>query len=253
MDEWIFVALLHNLPVKTTIGNRYIAVVSPTDPRVEALRLRSSAFCQLVDGFKDQFQRRAQPSLLMLRKNIHPRYEGLVAFRNALAIVSITKAWQNHIGYGSQWEYLKYSNYFDFYPYTLSKDEQWLLTHTASGFGGDEAERFQGQTSPEITRAGFLLQEQFYDDALFAALLDKWVECYVRRKKREWPTRALFRSLDMAYRASAIAQLNMYDFGANLALWVSAFEILIQSWYWQSQLGTSSCTSGPNIISQQKA
>ena len=53
MDEWIFVALLHNLPVKTSVGNRYIAVVSPTDPRVEALRCRSSAFCQFVDGFKD--------------------------------------------------------------------------------------------------------------------------------------------------------------------------------------------------------
>jgi hypothetical protein len=57
-------------------------------------------------------------------------------------------------------------------PYTLAKDEQWLITHTASMHGGDEAERFQGQPSPELARAGFL-KEQFYDEVLFAVLLDR--------------------------------------------------------------------------------
>src|SRR5262249_26855589 len=142
MDEWIFVTLLHNLPVKAPVGNKYIAVVPPTDPRVEALRSRSPAFCQFVDGFKDQFQRRAQPGLLVQERNITPSPEGVLAFRNALAISSIAQAWQNYMGYGSQLEYLKYSNYFNFYPYTLAKDEQWLVAHTASIRGGDEAERF---------------------------------------------------------------------------------------------------------------
>src|SRR5262249_4726353 len=66
----------------------------------------------------------------------------------------------------------------------------------------------------------------FFDAVLFAVLLDKWVEYYVR-KKRGWPNRALFRSLTMAYRASALPQLDFYDLGTNLALWVSAFEILV--------------------------
>ena len=127
---------------------------------------------------------------------------------------------------GSQLEYLKYSNYFDFYPYTLSKDEQWFIMHTASQVGLDDAvERFHGQTSPELATAELL--EEFYDKRLLSSLLDKWVDRYVRRKKRDRNTAALFRSLDMAYRASVIPQLNLHDFGTNIALWVSALEILV--------------------------
>src|SRR5712691_8457563 len=229
MDEWLFYGLLHNLPVKSPVGNNYISVAPPTDPRVEALRSRSPAFCQFVDGFKDQFQQRAQPGLLLRNRNISPLHEDedVLAFRNALAISSITQAWQNYVGYGNQLEYLKYSNYFDIYPYTLAKDEQLLRTHTASMWGGDDAERFQGQTSPELAGAWLRGHETFYDEALFAALLDRWVERYVKQKTGEWSTHALFRSLDMAYRASAMPQLHRDAFGTNLALWVSAFEILV--------------------------
>jgi hypothetical protein len=89
----------------------------------------------------------------------------------------------------------------------------------------DEVERFHGQTSPELATAELL--EEFYDKRLLSSLLDKWVDRYVRRKKQDSNTAALFRSLDMAYRASVMPQLHLHEFGTNIALWVSAFEILV--------------------------
>lgn len=161
-----------------------------------------------------------------MKKIVPYDMEGLLAFRNALAISSIIYTWENVVGYGRKLEYLKYSNYFDFYPYTLSKDEQWFIMHTASQRGlDDEVERFHGQTSPELATAELL--EEFYDKRLLSSLLDKWVDRYVRRKKQDRNTAALFRSLDMAYRASVMPQLHLNEFGTNIALWVSAFEILV--------------------------
>jgi hypothetical protein len=227
MDEWLFFGLLHNLTVKSSIGNNYISVAPLTDPRVDSLRKRSPAFCKFVESFTDQFERQRHPSLLLLRKrkNVPPRPEGVLDFRNALAISSITQAWERYLGWGSQFDHLRFSNYFDFYPYTLTQDEAYLRTHTASLLGADTADRFHGQCSPSLGRSA-LNNEPFFDAVLFAALLDKWVEYHVK-KKRGWSTRALFRSLGMAYRASALPPLDLYDLGTNLALWVSAFEILV--------------------------
>ena len=84
---------------------------------------------------------------------------------------------------------------------------------------------FRDNRLPELVR--LWQQDAFYDETLFHTILELWTNRYVRRKTREWRTRALFRSLEMAYRASAAPQLHMYDYGAQLALWVSAFEILV--------------------------
>jgi len=217
MDEWMFIGLFHNLPVKAPVGNNYISVAPPTDSRIEDLCSRSPAYCRLVNNFTDQFERHRQPGVLLAKKIVPYDMEGLLAFRNALAISSIIYTWENVVGHGRKLEYLKYSNYFDFYPYTLSKDEQWFIMHTASQRGlDDEAERFHGQTSPELATAELL--EEFYDKRLLSSLLDKWVDRYVRRKKQDRNTAALFRSLDMAYRASVIPQLHLNEFGTNIAL-----------------------------------
>ena len=162
---------------------------------------------------------------MLLRRDVSPDFDSLRAFRNALAFSCIVKAWEGIIAYGIQGEHLRFSNYLDFYPYTLSKDEQYLLVHTSSQFGADDPSRFQGQSSPELVR--LWQHDDFYDETLFHAILELWTNRYVRRKTREWRTLALFRSLEMAYRASAAPQLHMYDYGAQLALWVSAFEILV--------------------------
>jgi hypothetical protein len=225
MDSWVFILLFHNLLIDTPIGNDYIVIVPTSDPRIEGLKNRSPAFCRLIDNFVDQFQRPVHPSLLLLRRDINPDSELLRAFRNALALCSIFKAWENILG-GNQHtinDYVRFSNYFDFYPYTLSKDEKWIIVDTTTHRGINEAQCFSGQLSPELVITHTV--EHFYDKTLFHAILEQWTNRYIRKLRGKYST-ALFRSLEMAYRASASPQLHMYDFGVQLGLWVSAFEIL---------------------------
>jgi hypothetical protein len=225
MDDWVFILLFHNLLVDTPIGNDYIVIAPTTDPRIEGLKNRSPAFCRLTSNFIDQFQRPVHPSLLLLRRDIHPDPELLRAFRNTLALCSIFRAWEN-ILVGNPHiinDYVRFSNYFDFYPYTLSRDEKWLTVDTAFQRGLDEPQRFSGQLSPELVITKPV--KHFYDKTLFHAILEQWTNRYIRKRRGKYTT-ALLRSLEMAYRASAAPQLHMYDFGVQLGLWVSAFEIL---------------------------
>jgi hypothetical protein len=225
MDDWKFIALFHNLPVSEPVGNEYIVIVPPTDNRLDDLRSRSHAFCKLTDAFTDQFGREVTPSLLLLNQNVSPDYEYLVAFRNALAFSSVSKAWERILSRGSQLEYLKFSSYFDLYPYTLSQDEHDLFSHTASGIKIDEPNDFMGQSSPELS--GKIYLSDFFDKKLFSSLLNEWTNHYIRASSNQPSAVSLFRSLDMAYRASSMPELTIYDYGAHLALWVSALEILV--------------------------
>lgn len=228
MSNWQFTLIFHNLPVAEPIGNDIIKIVPIDDLLVEEIRSRSEEFCQFIDSFKDQFGRPSNPSLLFFKTDNKPDIGSLVSFRNILAISSISRAWARVLSHGSQGEYLKYSEYFNFYPYSLSSDEKYLLAQTPSVMNLDEAKNFSGQTSPGIAKAHSL--RNFYDTSLFNGLLAKWIELFIDKRSRNWELIALFRSLEMAYRASALPfgnQGTIHDYGTNISLWVSAFEILI--------------------------
>ena len=228
MGNWQFTLIFHNLPVAEPIGNNTIRIVSIDDPLVAKIRSRSEEFCQFIDSFKDQFGRSSNPSVLFFNTDIKPDIESLVSFRNILAISSISRAWARYLSHGSQLEYLKYSDYFDFYPYSLSSDEKYLIAQTPSVTSLDEAKSFSGQPSPGIAKAHSL--RNFYDTSLFNGLLAKWNELFIKKRSRNWELIALFRSLEMAYRASALPfgnQGTIHDYGASISLWTSAFEILI--------------------------
>jgi len=56
-----------------------------------------------------------------------------------------------------------------------------------------------------------------------------WKRRFARGRVNEWSTRALFRSLEMAYQATTMPYKNhstIYDYGSSASLWVSAFEII---------------------------
>ena len=227
MEDWIFISVFHNLSISNRIENKYLLVTPHDDPLTQAIRDRSPAFSQFVDNFKDQFGRHFSPSLFFLHKSVKPDLEAIIAFRNLLAISSIVQSWERLIRHGTQLDYYKFSNYFDLYPYSLSKDEKDLIASTPSILGLDEPAEFQGQCSPEIAPAHST--SRFYDAALFEALSKEWVKYFVRRKRKEWTSRALFRSLEMSFRAAGLPFRNqgtIHDYGANIALWISAFEIL---------------------------
>lgn len=227
MDDWIFISVFHNLSILERIESKYAVIIPKNDPLTQTIRDRSLAFSQFVDNFRDQFGREIAPCLLFLHKRVKPNLEAIISFRNLLAVSSIVQSWERFICHGTQLDYLKFSNYFELYPYSLSRDEKNLIVSTPSVTGIDKSSEFQGQCSPEI--ASSHSNKRFYDLTLFEALYQHWVDYYVKRKRGEWKIRSIFRSLEMVFRASGLPFRNqgtIHDYGANIALWISAFEIL---------------------------
>lgn len=225
VTSWRYVSIIHNLPLEEPIGNEFIAIVPPTDQRL-VREHGLPGFRTFIGRFRDQFGRKVTPSILILRDDVKADIELVVGFRNALAISAVIQAWIKFLSHGAQLQHFKFSDYFALYPHALSKDGQDVVVNSPSQLGLDEVANFHGQTTPGISSPH--PTKQFYDPYLFAALLDRWKRKFIRRSKA-WEDTALFRSLQMAYRASAMPFQNnatFEDYGAQVSLWVSAHEIL---------------------------
>lgn len=233
MSEWVFVSLLHNLSIDQAVENKHVAIVPDSDPRALSLIEATPALERLINGFTDQFGRRVSPSLMIIHSRAPKTLfalDALIGFRNAFAISSIIQAWQEALVKNQSMNVLKYSNYFDLYPITIGKDGDSMIIRSPSILGMDEPEEFVGQISPELASSHRVTA--FYDNELIKAILLVWDDRFLKRATKDWRSRVLFRSLEMAFHASTIPFENsstMYDYGAKIALWVSAFEVLVRS------------------------
>jgi hypothetical protein len=93
----------------------------------------------------------------------------------------------------------------------------------------DEAHELKPQSTPGITPRPLI--RRMIDRTMLAALLKRWPERYATETP-SWEDTALFRSLNMANAAAKLpanAEGTYYDIGRSVALWVSAFEILVHS------------------------
>lgn len=233
MNNWLFEAILHNLSINKPIENGYVAIVPATDNRAKSLTESSPALRRILSGFTDQFGGSVSPSLMIARPMAPNRQfekDALIGFRNAIAICSIVKSWTEELVSRVNFNVFKYSNYFDIYPISVGRDGETILIHS---LGIDRPEKFVGQISPELaTSYRATSRRLFYDEELLNAILLVWKDRFLKRKVREWRSRVLFRSLEMAFHASTIPFENtstIYDYGAKIALWVSAFEVLVRS------------------------
>lgn len=80
--------------------------------------------------------------------------------------------------------------------------------------------------SPHIGRNLLVAEDSFLLDAMYAV----WERRFVAARRSDRYAEVLFRSLQVAYQASAAPFKNrgtLYDLGASLAAWVSAIEILV--------------------------
>ena len=227
---WIIVFALPNINLIESVGNENIAIVPHNDSRIVEITKQCSYAKALVENFCDQFGRKRHPSLLIISITApqHIReIDAIVGFRNILAISTII-AGHEHSLTSRFVAYPLYSDYFDFYPTTITRNENGFLTQSPSKSGlDDEIMTFKGQTSPSLADLDHIHVKS--NDYLFDQLQKAWSRRYLRNKCNEWSTQALFRSLEMAYQASSIPFKNhstMYDYGASASLWVSAFEIL---------------------------
>lgn len=131
--NWIFIALIHNLSLMKPIEGDLLAMVPETDTRAVCLLKKSSALRHLVSNFTDQFHRRISPTLLLAKQETPSsvlQQDAIVGFRNIIAISAITFAWQDTLVKKLSLNVLKYSNYFDIYPITISKDGETLIVRS---------------------------------------------------------------------------------------------------------------------------
>jgi hypothetical protein len=230
-DKWEFVFLLPNISIEDSVGNDNIAICSPNDPRVEDLIQLHSNIHYLVTGFTDQFNRKITPSVLIRKSESHSKYilDSLIDFRNIYAICCVISGWQNLLNRDDGQlmpSNVLYSDYFDIYPIVPSSMDDYLTIISPAARGLDTASEFAGQISPSIVAQ---VCNPHYDDALFKALSKEWMKRHILRQYSNWDLISLFRSLQIAYQALSMADSNfstIYDYGSNLSLWVSAFEIL---------------------------
>lgn len=227
---WTIFFVLPDIGVKQAIGNNWISVAPYDDPRVEESVSSSPYAKALANNFKDQFGRPVIPSFLIVADNIPESVrsiEAIVGFRNIFALSTIARG-HEHSMVNQFVAYPLYSDYFDLYPITLSKDNDGFVTRSPSVLGfDDEYKKFRGQTNPSL--AGQRSVSTDTDAGLFDLLLMPWEKRFLRGKTSDWSTTALFRSLEMAYQASTMPFKNhstIYDYGSSASLWVSALEIL---------------------------
>jgi len=231
MNKWKFIAVFHNLRLESSIKTKYASILRYDDEITQSFCEKSSELSHFINNFTNQFGRKIFPSLFFFKEKIEPNLDTIISFRNSFAISSIVFAWENQLKNFERGQFFpyKYSIYFDLYPYSPSTDFSNLIAYTPSGISIDRVSSFRGQTSPEIIRPS-ITGEIFYDKVLLDKLLKRWETYYVRKRSRNWSNRALFHSLEMAYLACALPfnnQGNLYDYGSNIALWISAFEILV--------------------------
>jgi hypothetical protein len=227
---WTIFFVLPEIQVREPIGNDWISIAPHDDPRVKENVSNSPYARALAENFKDQFGRPVIPSFLIVVDSIPDRVrniEAIVGFRNVFALSTITRGHEHSLS--NQFvAYPLYSDYFDFYPITVSRDNDGFLTRSPSVLGFDyEHKKFRGQTNPSL--AGQRSISADTDTHLFHLLLRPWEKRFLRGKTSDWSTTALFRSLEMAYQASTMPFRNhstIYDYGSSASLWVSALEIL---------------------------
>ena len=96
-DDWEFVFVLPNISIKESVGNDYIAICPPNDPRVQNLIQMHSNIRYLVTGFTDQLNNKITPSVLIRNSKFSNKYvrDSLIDFRNIYSICCVISGWQN--------------------------------------------------------------------------------------------------------------------------------------------------------------
>jgi hypothetical protein len=228
--RWVWGYVLHNLTLKEPLECEYLAIVPHSDARVQPIVGESPLARCLVENFTDQLGRPRHPSVLVLREDTPAtirQIDAVVSFRNLIAITCVIFGWQQSIGGPTVWGTL-YSDYFDFYPTTITADGKAVRTITPAVNDFGYPKEIHGQTSPGLPSIQSLGMVE-PDESLVHLLMEAWNDLYVGPKRFEHEATALFRSLQVAYLAAAMPMSNersIHDYGTAIALWVSAFEIL---------------------------
>jgi hypothetical protein len=224
---WSLIFVIPNINIREAVGNEHISIVLYDDPIVTECTTVGPLCKALIENFQDEFGRLVYPSALIMSKDAPAsvkHIEAIVGFRNALALSTIIRGYEHRLT-SAFVAYPLYSDYFDFYPMTVGRDDGGYIKQSPSMLGWeDECTSFKGQMSPGL---GAMDMHPRANDPILELILKAWERRYV--KPHAWATRSLFRSLEMAYQATSMPFRNyssIYDYGSSASLWGSAFEVL---------------------------
>lgn len=228
MDEWKPVLALPNLDMRGAIECPHAAILSPVDPRVEKLRADHPNLTTFLSKFRGQFGEQVWPSLLLLHKDAPPycyTAEAVTAFRDIISLAVVPYARSARLRFDKA-HALAFTNTFQLYPWMIDKNYEDMILTNPANLHVHLLSEFNGQSFPEQGHASIM--EGDIDLPLAKELLNRWMVRFTAATV-EWRDKALFRSLNMANEAGRIPALTagvFYDAGRQLALWVSAYEIL---------------------------
>jgi len=238
-SDWTPAAILPNLRADKAVEGDVIALAPCDDPRVAAFGAAHPKFQDFLSRFTDAFHVPLRPIVLIVRDDVVPklaRIEPLASFRDLVAMCVVPQGRSLASLYPNGGHRLSYSNAFWLYPWTLGRDNEYLVASTPALQGLHVVDQFHGQSSPEVP----VKDLSRIDEPMFDALLGRWKRHYLG-KRPNWGDRALFRSLNMATNAALLPagiDTTLYDLGRTVALWVSAFETLAHPRTGKSSLRT---------------
>jgi hypothetical protein len=227
--DWELIFAMPNLCLDESFDSDYLAIVKFDDERLKKIVQREKMAEKLLSNFKTETGKQVKPSALICRKDAPQSIktmEAVVAFRNALAISSLIHSFARSINSDNVFE-PTCSDHFDFFPYTLNKEGNGLIVSTPATIGlWPRVNRFFGQTYPHIPV--FDIFRAIPDKTLAEKILKQWRIRYISPKIDSLLSRLIFRSIEIAYQAllSPYRHSSLYEYGAHLSLWTSAFEIL---------------------------
>lgn len=225
---WNPLAILPNLQLADAIEAEPLALVPLEDGRVAELGAQHPRFEDFVTRFATEHAAIVHPAILLQEyEGGNPQYssEAMAAFRNTISVATTLRSHAVHLRYGTQ-NRIMYSDLFEFYPWMIDREYEYLISLTPAQMALHNVEDFQGQPAAGVPLQNLALHE--IDRPLLSAMHDIWRSAY-GRSRRTAMERALFRSLNMANAALAMPVARaalIFDYGRQCALWVSAFEIL---------------------------
>lgn len=241
--EWEFGLVLPNLvlpfdtkdsnpgayPDGISIAPEYLTIAPGAHATVEGLRTDSAVVEQILSSFHDEYGKPYKPAVLLLRtdaaNSLKNSLEAIVAFRNAIAISAVLPGRAAVVrGAGSQ--DVTWSDTFDFHPAQIGGRGGMILQSPALLSWVSPTAKVRLTHSPSLKPEGRRL---WVDHYLFRALGKAWRRKFAPEPKADTFGSRLFRSLEAAFQACAVGAKNggsLHDYGVQLALWVSACEIL---------------------------
>jgi hypothetical protein len=229
-SDWKAIVVFPNFRLRQPIDADFAAIVPVEDERIVQLRSTDKNFNLFLSRFTDTFGRAIHPSVMLVRK------DGAEAFTHSDAVSSLRDVialsvvpFNLALGLNdSDSSRTVWSDYFFIFPWSIAKnDPDGLIGHTPALLGLDATEDFHGQSTPSLFPQ--VIEEHHFDRPLRSCLLRRWRDHY-SGTNTEWSEVALFRALNMAFNASTQpggTEITYLDVGRQIALWVSAFEILI--------------------------